>query len=195
MSKPPLFQEDLISRYDKPGPRYTSYPPATEFSDRITETNFREWARLSNEELIPKPLSLYFHIPFCSSICFYCACNEVITRRKEKVEPYLQDLHREIEIQSKLFDEDREVLQLHWDGSTPGFLTHRQSQQLIDKISHHFKLSHDDEGEYSIEIDPRVMEKDGVAHLRSLGFNRISIGVQDFDEKVQKAVSNGGQVV
>ncbi len=189
MPKPPLFQQDLINRYDRPGPRYTSYPPATEFHDKITESDFRDWARLSNEELIPKPLSLYFHIPFCSSICYYCACNKVITKRKEKAEPYLQDLYREIEIQSRLFDRDREVRQLHWGGGTPGFLTHKQSQQLMEKIGEHFKLNRNGEGEYSIEIDPRAMEKGGVAHLRSLGFNRISIGVQDFDEKVQKAVN------
>ncbi len=189
MSRPPLFQEELINRYDKPGPRYTSYPPATEFHDKISESDFRDWARASNEELIPKPLSLYFHIPFCSSICYYCACNKVITRRKEKAEPYLQDLHREIEIQSQLFDQDREVRQLHWGGGTPGFLTHQQSQKLMDKIAQHFNLSGESGAEYSIEIDPRVMEKGGVAHLRSLGFNRISIGVQDFDENVQKAVN------
>ena len=84
MPIPPLFQEDLINRYDKPGPRYTSYPPATEFHNQITESDYRDWARLSNEEPIPKPLSLYFHIPFCSSICYYCACNKVITKRKER---------------------------------------------------------------------------------------------------------------
>jgi len=189
MSRPPLFQEDLIQRYDRPGPRYTSYPPATKFHDQVTEADFRNWARSSNEEPIPKPLSLYFHIPFCSSICYYCACNKVLTRHKEKAEPYLQDLYQEIEIKSRLFDQDREVRQLHWGGGTPGFLTHRQSQQLMDRIAQHFKLSRHGEGDYSIEIDPRVMAKDGVAHLRNLGFNRISMGVQDLDERVQKAVN------
>lgn len=189
MTRPPLFQEDLINRYDKPGPRYTSYPPANEFHSEITEADYREWARHSNEELIPKPLSLYFHIPFCSSICYYCACNKVITKRKERAEPYLQDLYREIEIQSHLFDPDREVHQLHWGGGTPGFLSHQQSRELMDCIASHFHLCADDKVDYSIEIDPRVIAKDGVAHLRSLGFNRISIGVQDLDEKVQKAVN------
>ncbi len=189
MSGPPLLQEELINRYDKPGPRYTSYPPATEFQEKILESDFRAWARASNEELIPKPLSLYFHIPFCSSICDYCAANNAITRRKEKAEPYLQDLHREIEIQSQLFDQDREVRQLHWGGGTPGFLTHRQSERLMDKIAQHFKLSRESEAEYSIEIDPRVMEKGGVAQLRNLGFNRISIGVPDFNQKMQKAAN------
>jgi oxygen-independent coproporphyrinogen-3 oxidase len=189
MPIPPLFQEDLINRYDKPGPRYTSYPPATEFHNQITESDYRDWARLSNEEPIPKPLSLYFHIPFCSSICYYCACNKVITKRKERAEPYLQDLYREIEIQAQLFDPDREVRQLHWGGGTPGFLTHLQTRQLMEKISQHFKLIPDRESDYSIELDPRVVEKGGIAHLRGLGFNRISLGVQDLDEKVQKAVN------
>ncbi len=189
MSSSSLFQEDLINRYDKPGPRYTSYPAATEFHEGIGERHYREWARLSNEELIPKPLSLYFHIPFCSSICYYCACNKVITKRKQKAEPYLQDLHREISIQSDLYDGDREVRQLHWGGGTPGFLTRAQSQHLMDEIVKNFRMNRDDEGEYSIEIDPRVIEKGGVAFLRGLGFNRISIGVQDLDPAVQKAVN------
>ena len=189
MSSPPKIQDDLIYRYDKPVPSYTSYPAATEFHDQISETDYRDWARLSNEEPIPKPLSLYFHIPFCSSICYYCARNKVITRDKERTEPYLQDLYREIEIQASLFDRDREVRELHWGGGTPGFLSHQQSQQLMEQIARHFKLKHDSSSDYSIEVDPRVMAKDGVAHLRNLGFNRISIGVQDFDEQVQRAVN------
>jgi oxygen-independent coproporphyrinogen-3 oxidase len=189
MAQAPLFQEDLINRYDKPGPRYTSYPPATEFHDQISESDYRDWASSSNEEPIPKPLSLYFHIPFCSSICYYCACNKVITKRKERAEPYLQDLYREIEIQASLFDPDREVRQLHWGGGTPGFLSHQQSQQLMENIAKHFRLQSDGDTDYSIELDPRVIARDGISHLRGLGFNRISIGVQDLDEKVQKAVN------
>jgi len=189
MSRAPLFQEDLINRYDKPGPRYTSYPPATEFHDQISESDYRTWAGQSNEEPIPKPLSLYFHIPFCSSICYYCACNKVITMKKERAEPYLQDLYREIEIQGRLFDADREVRQLHWGGGTPGFLSHQQSGQLMEKIAQHFKLKPEADTDYAIELDPRVIEKGGISHLRALGFNRISIGVQDLDEKVQKAVN------
>ena len=189
MPIPPPFREDLINRYDKSGPRYTSYPPATEFDGRIDESNYREWARLSNEELIPRPLSLYFHIPFCSSICYYCGCNKIITKRREKAEPYLQNLYREIEIQAKLFDRDREVRQLHWGGGTPGFLTRRQSGELMATIDRHFRLDGTDSGEYAIEIDPREMENGDVRHLRGLGFNRISIGVQDFDPQVQQAVN------
>jgi len=184
-----LFHEDLISRYDKPGPRYTSYPPATEFHGGIGESDYRDWARQSNEEPIPKPLSLYFHIPFCSSICYYCACNKVITNRKERAEPYLRDLHREIEIQSQLYDADREVRQLHWGGGTPGFLSQQQTEQLMDKIAQHFRLRSGVGNDYSIELDPRVVEPGDIAQLRTLGFNRISLGVQDLDERVQKAVN------
>jgi oxygen-independent coproporphyrinogen-3 oxidase len=184
-----LFQQDLITRYDRPGPRYTSYPPATEFHDAITESDYRDWARQSNEEPIPKPLSLYFHIPFCSSICYYCACNKVITKRKERAEPYLQDLYREIELQSTLYDHDREVRQLHWGGGTPGFLSRLQTQQLMEKIAAHFSLGGKGDNDYSIELDPRVVEAGGIAQLRQLGFNRISLGVQDLDEKVQIAVN------
>ena len=189
MARPPLFQPDLIERYDRPGPRYTSYPPATEFHDRVGEREYREWARQSNEELIPKPLSLYFHIPFCSSICYYCACNKVITRRREKAEPYLEDLFREIELQAALYDRDREVRQLHWGGGTPGFLSHVQSQALMERIAASFRLVDAGAHDYSIEIDPRVMAADGIAHLRCLGFNRVSLGVQDFDPRVQRAVN------
>ena len=189
MARPPLFQPDLIERYDGPGPRYTSYPPATEFDDRVGESEYCEWARHSNEELIPKPLSLYFHIPFCSSICYYCACNKVITRRKEKAEPYLEDLFREIELQAALYDRDREVRQLHWGGGTPGFLSHAQSQALMERIAARFRLADAGAHDYSIEIDPRVIAVDGIAQLRRLGFNRVSLGVQDFDPRVQQAVN------
>jgi oxygen-independent coproporphyrinogen-3 oxidase len=189
MSRTALFHEDLITRYDKPGPRYTSYPPATEFHDGIGEADYREWARQSNEEPIPKPLSLYFHIPFCSSICFYCACNRVITKRKERAEPYLRDLHREIEIQAELFDADREVCQLHWGGGTPGFLSQQQTAGLMEKIAQHFRLRSGVGNDYSIELDPRVVEPGDIAQLRQLGFNRISLGVQDLDARVQKAVN------
>ena len=189
MSRHSHFPEALVQRYDKSGPRYTSYPPATEFYDAIGEADYRDWARQSNEEPIPKPLSLYFHIPFCSSICYYCACNKVITKNRERAQPYLDDLYREIEIQSELFDSDRKVDQLHWGGGTPGFLSAQQMRQLMSKIESHFRLHHADEGDYSIELDPRVVEKDGISLLRSIGFNRISIGVQDFNQQVQAAVN------
>ena len=186
MPCPPLIKDDLINRYDKPGPHYSSYPPVTEFHDRISESDYRDWARISNEEPIPKPLSLYFHIPFCSPICHYCGGNKMVSANSDRVETYLRDLEREIEIQSSLFDLDREVRQLHWGGGTPGFLSHRQSQQLMEKIARHFKLKDDVASDYSIEIIPRLMAKDGIAHLRKLGFTRISMGPQDLDEEARR---------
>ena len=187
MSNNVTFDTALIKRYDVAGPRYTSYPPATQFTDKIGKRNYQAWARSSNEELIPRPLSLYFHIPFCDTICYYCACNKVVTKNKQRSVEYLVDLFHEIELQSELYDRDRIVEQLHWGGGTPTFLSHEQMQALMDKIRQHFKLH--DEGQYSIEIDPRSTNPGGINHLRRLGFNRISIGVQDFDHKVQLAVN------
>ncbi|MFT5658461.1 MAG: oxygen-independent coproporphyrinogen-3 oxidase [Gammaproteobacteria bacterium] len=181
------FDKALIKRYDLTGPRYTSYPPVTQFSNRIDNAIYQTWAQASNEELIPRPLSLYFHIPFCDTICYYCACNKVVTKNKQRSVEYLEDLFREIELQSALYDSDRIVEQLHWGGGTPTFLTNDQMRALMDKIRQHFKLH--DEGQYSIEIDPRSIEQGSIEHLRRLGFNRISIGVQDFDPKVQIAVN------
>ena len=194
MPTPPQFRKDLIERYDKPGPPYTSYPPASEFHDKITEADYREWVRQSNEELIPKPLSLSVHIPFCSSICHYCGCHTVIKGSKKKVEPYLHDLYREIELQGRLFDADRTVRQLHWGGGTPGFLTRQQSERLMTELGRHFRFDPSGAGEHSIEIDPRIMQAGDVRHLHGLGFNRISIGVQDFDPRVQQAVNRSQSV-
>ena len=186
---PSPFREDLIARYDRPGPRYTSYPPATEFHDQVDDRQYREWIRQSNEEPIPRPLSLYVHIPFCQSICYYCACNKIITKRREKAEPYLEDLYREIALQAGLFDADREVTQLHWGGGTPGFLTQIQSTGLMEQLRRYFRLSRDPDRDYSIELDPRVVGQGEISHLRQLGFNRVSLGVQDLDPQVQQAIN------
>ena len=189
MSHKVIFNSDLIERYDRPGPRYTSYPPATQFSEDIDSDDYIKWAVDSNEEPIPRPLSLYLHIPFCNTICYYCACNKVITKNKQRAVDYLEDLYREIEIQSQLFDRDRIVQQLHWGGGTPTFLEHEQIQALMAQLNKHFQLRTDDSGEYSIEIDPRSASKATIGLLRDLGFNRISLGVQDFDPLVQQAVN------
>jgi len=189
MNSQVIFNTELIKRYDRPGPRYTSYPPATQFSDQISAADYRSWSRDSNEEPIPRPLSLYFHIPFCNTICYYCACNKVITKNKQKAVDYLEDLYLEIELQSQLFDSDRIVQQLHWGGGTPTFLDDDQIQALMLKIGRHFKLLDDDSGEYSIEIDPRTAGIHTIRLLRDVGFNRLSLGVQDFDADVQKAVN------
>jgi oxygen-independent coproporphyrinogen-3 oxidase len=183
------FKPDLIKRYDKAGPRYTSYPTANLFKETFTSEDYRAAADRSNKETNPKPLSLYFHIPFCDTVCFYCACNKIVTKRRDRATPYLDHLFREIEIQGALYDSSRPVDQLHWGGGTPTFLSHDQMRALMEKTGQHFTLMNDDKGEYSIEIDPREITADGVHFLRDIGFNRLSLGVQDFDAKVQKAVN------
>ena len=182
-----VFDLDLIKRYDKAGPRYTSYPTALELHDGFTEAHYREEIVKSNA--MGGPLSLYFHIPFCDTVCFYCACNKIVTKNRQHAEPYLANLLKEIALQGSLFDSNRVVNQLHWGGGTPTFLNAQQMQQLMDATRQHFSLKEDDTGEYSIEIDPRETNSETIKHLRSLGFNRISLGVQDFDPAVQKAVN------
>ena len=183
------FDRDLIRRYDTSGPRYTSYPTAVQFTEAFTEADYRRWAAATNAEAPKPPLSLYFHIPFCDTVCFYCACNKIITRNRKHAVPYLEHLFREIAMQGALFDADRPVQQLHWGGGTPTFISHAQMRDLMRVTGEHFRLLHDDSGEYSIEIDPREANAGTIAVLRELGFNRISLGVQDFDPTVQKAVN------
>jgi len=187
MQANPIFDAELIRRHDKAGPRYTSYPTAVQFHDGFDETAYREQAALSNQR--GGPLSLYFHIPFCDTVCYYCACNKVVTKDRSKAQPYLDDVYRELALQSALFDNDRVVDQLHWGGGTPTFLAPGQMQELMTRTGEHFRLRNDDKGEYSIEIDPREADAATVALLRELGFNRMSLGVQDFDPKVQQAVN------
>ncbi len=184
-----IFQPELIKRYDQSGPRYTSYPTAVQFTSDIGESDYANWARQSNQEPIPKSLSLYFHIPFCNTVCFYCACNKIITANRKRAAPYLDRVHKEIEMQSTLFDQDRVVEQLHWGGGTPTFLSQVEMAGLMAHTRRFFNLREDDEGEYSIELDPREINADGIRFLRDLGFNRISLGVQDIDPDVQKAVN------
>ncbi len=182
-----LFDLELIKRYDKSGPRYTSYPTAVQFHDGFGEAQYREYAKNSNAS--GNPLSLYFHIPFCDTVCFYCGCNKVATKDRTKAAPYLQRVFRELEMQGELFDKSRTVDQLHWGGGTPTFISHDEMRALMDKTRECFTLHDDDTGEYSIEIDPREVKIDTIALLRELGFNRMSLGVQDFDAEVQKAVN------
>ena len=181
------FDLKLINRYDKAGPRYTSYPTALELHDGFTEAHYRQEIIKSNAS--GGPLSLYFHIPFCDTVCFYCACNKIVTKNRQHTEPYLANLLKEIALQGHLFAANREVRQLHWGGGTPTFLNAQQMQQLMATTRQYFSLKEDDTGEYSIEIDPRETNSETIKHLRSLGFNRISLGVQDFDPAVQKAVN------
>ncbi len=182
-----IFDLELIKRYDKSGPRYTSYPTAVQFHDGFGEAEYKRHAAASNA--VGGPLSLYFHIPFCDTVCFYCGCNKVATKDRSRAAPYLQRVHRELEMQSALFDKDRIVDQLHWGGGTPTFISHDEMRALMAKTRECFKLHDDDTGEYSIEIDPREVQSDTIALLREIGFNRMSLGVQDFDEQVQIAVN------
>ena len=184
-----LFDAELIRRYDKSGPRYTSYPTAVQFHEKFQSNEYQEVARVSNEDPIPRPLSLYFHLPFCATVCFYCGCNKIITNNRKRAEPYLERLHKEIAMHAELYDDDRKVDQLHWGGGTPTFISPEQMRNLMAKTAKHFNLRDDDSGEYSIELDPREVKKETLSLLRELGFNRISLGVQDLHEDVQKAVN------
>lgn len=183
------FDADLIRRYDTTGPRYTSYPTAVQFHERFGEAEYRAYAQSTNEDPIPRPLSLYFHIPFCATVCYYCACNKIVTKNRARAAAYLEHLKREIALQGRLFDRDRSVDQLHWGGGTPTFLSHGQMRELMGVTREHFYLRDDDGGDYSIEVDPRSVNELTIALLREIGFNRISIGVQDFEPIVQKAVN------
>jgi oxygen-independent coproporphyrinogen-3 oxidase len=182
-----VFDLALIQRYDQSGPRYTSYPTAVEFDPAFDERRYRQVCRESN--VTGRPLSLYFHIPFCDTVCFYCACNKIATKDRSMVQPYLDRVFQELALQSAMFDDDRVVEQLHWGGGTPTFMSNDQMRALMAETRKHFRFADDDEGEFSIEIDPREATGDTIALLREIGFNRMSLGVQDFDPRVQKAVN------
>jgi len=175
---------ELIRRLDKKGPRYTSYPTADRFVETFSALDYAGWASRREAD---RPLSLYFHIPFCNTLCFYCACNKVITKDRSLSEKYVKYMIKELEMQAAVLGEDRLVEQLHWGGGTPTFLSDKQMRELMNAARKHFKLV--DDGEYSIEIDPRKVSDETIALLAELGFNRISIGVQDFDPLVQSAVN------
>lgn len=178
---------DLIRRMDRNGPRYTSYPTADRFVDAFGPETYRSWVVRRNIGGVCRALSIYVHLPFCSTICFYCACNKVVTRDRSKGQKYLDSLFREIELQAPLFGADRRVEQMHWGGGTPTFYTMPQLKSLCEKLRQHFDFAPD--GEYSIEIDPRSVDVAAMHALRDMGFNRVSLGVQDFDPDVQRAVN------
>jgi len=183
------FNTELIKRYDVAGPRYTSYPTAVQFNDGFDAEAYRRHTAASNGELIPKPLSLYVHLPFCKSLCYYCGCMKKVTRHTHQADHYLTLLDREIELQGELFDHDREVVQLHFGGGTPTFHDDAQLKSLMEQLGRYFALSRDDTREFSIEVDPRTVGVERLAALAGMGFNRISLGVQDIDPAVQKAVN------
>lgn len=182
----PVFNLNLIQKYNITGPRYTSYPTALEFSD-FDDTDYREAINASDRK--DRDLSLYFHLPFCDTICYYCACNKIVTKDKRQAISYLEYLHHEIDLQATLFESGRYVSQLHWGGGTPTYLSDAQMTDLYQHISRSFQLRNDAEGEFSLEIDPRTVSLERISLLRSLGFNRLSMGIQDFDPKVQLAVN------
>ena len=172
----------LIQKYNQSGPRYTSYPTALEFNQSYNDDDFKAAAaRYPN-----RPLSLYVHIPFCHKLCYFCACNKIITRHRHKVDIYLDYLEKEIKTRSALFT-NRTVTQIHWGGGTPTYLDEAQSARLMTMLRQHFNVSKD--AEISIEMDPREIELNMLDHLKSIGFNRISMGIQDFNKEVQKLVN------
>jgi oxygen-independent coproporphyrinogen-3 oxidase len=175
----------LLQKYDRPIPRYTSYPPATELTPAFDPIDFNAAIAIGNYK--NTPLSLYCHIPFCETACYFCGCNTVITKRKAVAEPYLDYLTRHIEKVAALVDKRREVHQLHWGGGTPNYLSLTQVQRLWDVL--HEQFTFDPKAEVSIEVNPRYLDRDYVLGLREIGFNRISFGIQDFNPTVQEAIN------
>lgn len=181
------WDEELIRRYDTAGPRYTSYPTANHFHEEFGEADYRHACEQSNA--LRRPLSLYLHLPFCATVCYYCACNKIVTADRSRSRQYLDHIKEEIRLQGQLFASSRPVTQLHWGGGTPTFFNAAEMTELMHHIARHFRLQDGDRGEYSIEIDPRTVDAGTLGLLRGLGFNRLSLGVQDFDPVVQKAVN------
>ncbi|RLU02780.1 MAG: oxygen-independent coproporphyrinogen III oxidase [Ketobacter sp.] len=182
-----LWDSEFIRQHDVAGPRYTSYPTALQFHEEFTHEDYLGAVGRSNESRMP--LSLYVHLPFCASLCYYCACNKVITQSDEKKRRYLDALIKEIRMKSRDFDQGRPVYQMHWGGGTPTYFNEAELTELWFEIGRHFHLVDSERGEYSIEIDPRTMTADKLGLLKGLGFNRISLGIQDFDRKVQEAIN------
>ncbi|RZI42741.1 oxygen-independent coproporphyrinogen III oxidase [Herbaspirillum sp. HC18] len=183
------FDAPLIRKLSQQGPRYTSYPTADRFTEQFQMGDYLQAVNSVRAMGGRNPLSLYVHIPFCDKLCYYCACNKIITKNRSKAEEYLTYLKREIEIQGKLFADMNTVEQLHFGGGTPTYLSDAQMGDLMNFLRKWFRFATDEIGEYSIEIDPRTVSPERVHSLRAQGFNRISFGVQDFDPEVQKAVN------
>ncbi len=178
---------ELIKKYDRPGPRYTSYPTAPHFNESFTRENYLNEIIRTNSEANPPELSLYYHLPFCDTLCYFCGCNMIITRNRERIQEYIKYLKNEIDLLRRYIVPGRNVAQLHWGGGTPTHLNPDEITDLISFIKRSFEIKRD--AEAGCEIDPRGLSKEHLASLRGGGFNRISMGVQDFNEKVQKAVN------
>lgn len=185
-SAPP--PDEILRRIQGPGPRYTSYPTADRFGDHFGAHDLTAAlaARRVASETFCAPLSVYVHIPFCESLCYYCACNKVVTRHHERAAPYLEALDHEVALVVDQIGPCRSVSQLHLGGGSPTFLSDRELAELMGLLRRNFYLTPD--AELSIEVDPRTVDAKRLAHLRALGFNRLSLGIQDFDPDVQKAV-------
>src|ERR1700712_4834503 len=182
-----LFRPDLLTKYDTSGPRYTSYPTAVQFTGTFDPAHYHRAA--ADPGAASSDLSLYFHIPFCDTVCFHCGCNKIATKNRAHARPYLDRLKRELVLQAKRFDTARPVSQLHWGGGTPTFLSHDEMAELMTPTAESFRLLPDAKAEYSIEVDPREASAETIGVLRDLGFNRLSFGVQDFDLRVQQAIN------
>ncbi|MBU1099455.1 MAG: oxygen-independent coproporphyrinogen III oxidase [Bacteroidetes bacterium] len=178
---------DLIKKYDKPGPRYTSYPTAPHFTEEFTKDKFLVEVIATNSNKEMPDLSLYYHLPFCDTLCYFCGCNMIVTRNRDRVAKYIDYLKKEIDLVRTYIAPDRKVAQLHWGGGTPTHLTPSEISDLVSYIKTNFNFR--DDSENGCEIDPRELTRDHLVALREGGFNRISMGVQDFNEKVQKAVN------
>ena len=185
----PVLDGELLKRYDRPGPRYTSYPAAPQFTTQFGLDELREHAARSNGRSGLRPLSLYVHVPFCFSPCFYCGCTKLITRETAKGVRYVEQLLHEIALVAPLFDRERPVVQLHLGGGTPNFLSAETLAWLIEGLGEAFTLSRAPDRDFSIELDPRTALPEYAAALAHIGFNRVSLGVQDFDPAVQRAVN------
>ena len=183
------FDREMINRYNHSGPRYTSYPTAVTFHEDFGIEDYDEACESGNEDPLPAPLSLYFHIPFCDTVCFYCACNKIVTKHRSRVAPYLEVLEKEMEIVGAKFADDREVEQLHFGGGTPTFLNEDEISQVMWKVQSYFNARPAEHKDFSIEIDPRSVTPHYIQVLGTLGFNRFSLGLQDVDIKVQTAVN------
>ena len=186
----PVLTDELLHRMDRPGPRYTSYPTADRFVEAFTAEHFLQ-ALAQRHDMggvggAGAPLSLYIHVPFCESVCYYCACNKIVTRDHGRAAAYLDALEHEMTLAAAALGERVQVSQLHFGGGTPTFLSDEELSRLMAAIRTRFELL--PKGEFSIEIDPRTVTRQRLAHLRALGLNRVSFGVQDFDAQVQQAV-------
>jgi oxygen-independent coproporphyrinogen-3 oxidase len=175
---------DLVQKYNVAGPRYTSYPPATKFTDKISFSELGE--KISTNNQSDRDLSLYFHIPFCETLCWFCGCTTVITLNHSMGKTYLDYLEREVAHVAAKLNPKRKVVQLHWGGGSPSFLAPDEIRRLGDIIKRHFQFS--DDIEAGVEIDPRRLSREHIEALTDVGFNRASLGVQDFEPKVQEAI-------